>query len=74
MRSHVRMTVIIILLINFPIFILTYTVDPDEDRNPVELIESRGYSAQVHKVETADSYILTMYRIVSKSDAGSVSE
>ncbi|XP_074604133.1 gastric triacylglycerol lipase-like [Brevipalpus obovatus] len=46
-------------------------IDPDEDRNTVELIESRGYIAQTHKVETSDSYILTVYRIVNKSKTGS---
>ncbi|XP_074595058.1 gastric triacylglycerol lipase-like [Brevipalpus obovatus] len=66
------MIITIVLLINFPIFMVTYRVDPDEDRNTVELIESRGYIAQTHKVETIDSYVLTIYRIVNKPKDGPI--
>ena len=31
----------------------------------VELIQSRGFYSEVHKVTTADGYILTMFRIVN---------
>ncbi|XP_074595035.1 lysosomal acid lipase/cholesteryl ester hydrolase-like [Brevipalpus obovatus] len=55
-------------LLLYPKLISTYVADPDEDRDPSQLIESRGYRAQIHHVETKDDYILTMFRIVNKSD------
>lgn len=59
---------VITFLLICPKFISTFVVDPDEDRDPQELIESRGYEAQVHHVVTKDDYILTMFRIVNTSD------
>lgn len=59
---------VIIFMLIYLKFILTHVADPDEDRDTKELIESRGYSAQIHQVTTKDDYILTMFRIVNKSD------
>ena len=43
-------------------------LDPDQGRTAAQLVESRGYSLQTHEVETKDSYILTVWRIVSKEN------
>ncbi|KAI1278114.1 Lipase member M [Halotydeus destructor] len=40
-------------------------VDPDACRTTPELIESRGFKSESHKVTTEDGYILTMHRIVN---------
>ena len=46
--------------------------DPDFHRNATELIASKGYPLEVHKVVTADRYILTVLRINGpKSSAAS---
>lgn len=39
--------------------------DPDVNRSVVELIESRGFVAEVHQVTTEDGYVLTMHRIIN---------
>ncbi|RWS01370.1 gastric triacylglycerol lipase-like protein [Dinothrombium tinctorium] len=39
--------------------------DPDEHRDVVQLIESRGFVAETHYVTTDDGYILTIHRIVN---------
>ena len=36
---------------------------PDEDRNMSEIITSKNYPVEIHKIETIDGYILTTYRI-----------
>lgn len=64
----IRMIPFLILWLNVSQFITAYRIDPDEDRGSSELIESRGYFPQIHHVETKDSYILTLFRIVNKSD------
>lgn len=46
-----------------PVFIADE--DPDESRSTVELIESRGFTAEVHEVTTRDGYILILHRIVN---------
>ena len=56
------------LVLNSPKFVQPYLVDPDEHRKTPEIIESRGYGVQRHEVLTKDSYILTMFRIVNKTD------
>ena len=38
---------------------------PDEDRNMSEIITSKNYPVEIHKIETIDGYILTTYRIPS---------
>lgn len=40
-------------------------VDPDFNRDPCELIESRGFICDVHYTVTSDGYILTLYRIIN---------
>uniref|UniRef100_T1JXX3 Lipase n=1 Tax=Tetranychus urticae TaxID=32264 RepID=T1JXX3_TETUR len=45
--------------------ISTCSDDPDLNRSAVELIESRGFIAQVHTVTTEDNYQLTVHRIVN---------
>ncbi|GMF64493.1 unnamed protein product [Phytophthora lilii] len=48
-------------------------LDPDVGKSTVELIEARGYVAEVHNVTTADEYILTMHRLpksYAESQAG----
>ena len=40
-----------------------YSIDPDEYRNTIELITSKGYPAEEHPVQTKDGYILKMHRI-----------
>lgn len=44
---------------------LQYPYHPDEDRDSVELIESRGFTCETHNVTTRDGYILTVFRIVN---------
>lgn len=41
-----------------------YFVDPDLGKKPVDLIISRGFKVNVHKVETPDNYIITVYRMI----------
>ncbi len=41
---------------------------PDEDRNISEIITSKNYPLEVHKIETIDGYILTIYRIPSSKN------
>ena len=38
-------------------------IDPDFNRNPCELIESRGFLCEIHYSITLDHYILTLFRI-----------
>lgn len=38
---------------------------PDEDRNSVQLIESRGFKSQTHFIQTQDGYILQTFRIIN---------
>ena len=40
-------------------------VDPDENRNAIDLIESRGFIVQTHYVTTYDGYILALHRIIN---------
>ncbi|KAI1282160.1 Lipase member M [Halotydeus destructor] len=47
-----------------------YTIDPDEDRNVPQIIESRGFIAESHYVTTEDGYILTVHRIVNPDFRG----
>ncbi|KAI1281863.1 Lysosomal acid lipase/cholesteryl ester hydrolase [Halotydeus destructor] len=47
-----------------------YTVDPDEDRDVPQIIESRGFIAESHYVTTKDGYILTVHRIVNPNYLG----
>ncbi|ETM45057.1 hypothetical protein L914_09785 [Phytophthora nicotianae] len=44
------------------------TVDPDVGKTVVEIIETRGYEVETHKVTTSDGYILTMYRLPKTYD------
>lgn len=37
--------------------------DPDENRDTIQLIRSRGYPAEAHWVQTTDGYILGLHRI-----------
>lgn len=39
--------------------------DPDCNRTVPEIIESRGFRSETHKVSTADGYILTLHRIIN---------
>ncbi|CAG2161896.1 unnamed protein product [Oppiella nova] len=41
------------------------TTDPDEERNAVEIITSRGFKAETHYVVTKDGYILGIHRIIN---------
>lgn len=39
--------------------------DPDENRDAVEIIESRGYIAKTYYVTTPDGYVLALHRIIN---------
>ena len=39
--------------------------DPDENRDAVQIIESRGFIAKSYYVTTDDGYVLTLHRIVN---------
>lgn len=39
--------------------------DPDESRDSIELLRSRGFDAEVHYVKTHDGYILAIHRILN---------
>ena len=38
---------------------------PDENKKITEIITSKNYPVEIHKIETIDGYILTTYRIPS---------
>ena len=57
------MSIIFILLILFEALNALKQIDPDEYRNTIELITSKGYPAEEHPVTTKDGYILRMHRI-----------
>lgn len=40
-------------------------IDPDVFRDTLELIASRGFEAEEHKVITEDGYIITLHRIIN---------
>lgn len=40
--------------------------EPDLNMGPVEMIEFRGFNAEVHHAITEDCYILELHRIVSR--------
>ncbi|CAG2104946.1 unnamed protein product [Medioppia subpectinata] len=40
-------------------------IDPDEERDAVEIITSRGFKAETHYVITKDGYILGIHRIIN---------
>jgi lysosomal acid lipase/cholesteryl ester hydrolase len=42
-------------------------IDPDETRDTIQLIESRGFAVQVHYTTTHDGYILALHRMVNPS-------
>lgn len=46
-------------------FIDYLSQEPDVDRSVVQIIQSRGFIAQVHQITTADDYILIAHRIVN---------
>ena len=46
-------------------------IDPDENRDSVQLIESRGFKAETHFITTYDGYILALHRIINPDDVNS---
>lgn len=42
--------------------------DPDTSLTTPQIIKSRGFDVQIHRVETSDDYILSIHRIVKKSE------
>lgn len=42
-----------------------YSDNPDIFRNTSELIESRGFQSETHRMITEDGYILTMFRLIN---------
>lgn len=44
---------------------LSEAKDPDEERDSVQLIRSRGFDAEVYYVTTHDGYILCLHRIIN---------
>lgn len=44
---------------------LCRVVDPDENRNCTQVIESRGFISETHYVTTKDGYTLRLFRIVN---------
>ena len=40
----------------------------------VELIQSRGFHAEIHKVTTSDGYILSMFRIINPNIDSSINK
>ncbi|XP_053203591.1 gastric triacylglycerol lipase-like [Panonychus citri] len=55
----------LLIIIQFNKVIGDNSVDPDTNRDIVELITSRGFDYEVHYVTTEDNYILGVYRIVN---------
>ncbi|XP_053202994.1 gastric triacylglycerol lipase-like [Panonychus citri] len=58
---------IILLISNYLSFncIFCWKVDPDEDRDIGQVIESRGFISETHHIRTEDDYILGVYRIIN---------
>eukprot|EP01101_Sappina_pedata_P012874 TRINITY_DN9222_c0_g1_i1.p1 TRINITY_DN9222_c0_g1~~TRINITY_DN9222_c0_g1_i1.p1 ORF type:complete len:404 (-),score=127.47 TRINITY_DN9222_c0_g1_i1:73-1284(-) len=52
-----------LLVLMFAAVVLADKPDPDDKRNFTQMIESRGYPCETHKVTTEDGYILTLFRI-----------
>ncbi|XP_054153917.1 lipase member J-like [Oppia nitens] len=44
------------------------SLDPDEERNAIQIINSRGFKAETHFVITKDGYILGIHRIVNPNN------
>ena len=40
--------------------------DPDTGRRTPEIIKSRGFDVEIHRIETQDEYILSIHRLVKK--------
>jgi pimeloyl-ACP methyl ester carboxylesterase len=61
------MTKLLIILLVLKALVGTISSDSiaDRDRTSVQLIESRGFKAETHKVITKDGYILAIHRIVN---------
>ena len=62
---------VILAIFGFPTLINGYSTfelysdDPDIFRNTSELIESRGFQSETHRMITEDGYILTMFRLIN---------
>ncbi|XP_065903895.1 gastric triacylglycerol lipase-like [Dysidea avara] len=55
--------VVLLLVVTSNVHAINTEVDPDLNRDTVELITSKGYPAETHQVTTQDGYILTIHRI-----------
>lgn len=62
--SSWQCVLLITSFLTFHLKSVSTAVDPDEKRDAVELIESRGFKAETHFVRTYDGYILALHRIV----------
>lgn len=59
---------------NLCLFWSVFCTDPDINRGPLELIASKGYTAEHYQVITKDGYKLTMHRIpCSRAETGTPS-
>lgn len=45
--------------------VIIANMDPDERRDAIEIIESRGFKGETHHITTRDGYILAIHRIVN---------
>lgn len=59
-----KLGLIYLIIVQFS-FALTWTVDPDEDRDIAQLIESRGFGCERHYITTEDGYILSVFRMIN---------
>lgn len=60
----IRLSILVLLFVCLP-SPLRAARDPDEMRDSIQLIRSRGFDAEVHHVTTHDGYILAIHRIVN---------
>ncbi|KAE8881712.1 hypothetical protein PF003_g34375 [Phytophthora fragariae] len=78
MRSRRAQTSIFLLLSISAIFLsaslvlakeeILVDVDSDAGLNTAQIIQARGYEVELHKITTADRYVLTMHRIPKSYD------